>query len=55
MWYLTPLVIEVIEEFENIEYARARVRERECVLLWYVDSSSECVITVVGSYSLKLL
>ena len=34
MWYLTTLVIEVIEENENfIERARARVREREWVLL----------------------
>ena len=31
--------------------ARARVRAREWVLLWYVDSSSECVITVVIKYS----
>ena len=31
--------------------ARARVRTREWVLLWYVDSSSECVITVVIKYS----
>ena len=38
-----------------IERARARVRAREWVLLWYVDSSSECVITVVIKYSLKLL
>ena len=46
MCNLSLLVIEVIEEIENfIERASARVRAREWVLLWYVDSSSECDIT----------
>ena len=48
-------MIEVIEEIEIYKRARARVCAREWVLLWYVDSSSECVITVVIKYSLKLL
>ena len=47
MWSLSLLVIEVIEENENLGSACARVRESEWVLLWYVDSSSECLITVV--------
>ena len=48
MWSLSLLVIEVIEENENFMVrARARVRAREWVLLWYEDSSSECLITVV--------
>ena len=29
MWYLTPLVIEVIEEFENLLNVRVRAYARE--------------------------
>ena len=43
--YLSPKGVsdEEIEKFTEC----ARVRESEWVLLWYVDSSSECLITVV--------
>ena len=52
------MIFKPISDRRNRKFtvrARARVRAREWVLLWYVDSSSECVITVVVKFSLKLL